>query len=549
MENTLSSAVFALVPKTAYMCLRLIKNYYCPACVALAATNLGNSNFTANWTAVTGATGYYLDVSTDPAYGSFVPGYHNLYVGNVLTYDVTGLTPGVTYYYRMRSETAFCTSIYSNSITQAMPGALLISTRGDGSGVAQITLTVSSNITLSLSGTARFYSDVAGTLDESTTWIVTSGAQRSRYVRCPSGTANLSFSDISKLISAGSVYGNISTNSFWGYTGSITNIPSITLTNWNFPNCINIALTHPTIIIWSFDLSDLIPTYENVYFNQTGTVIGSVNDIPASCDRFVLFTTNSIDGDTSDIPAGVISFAVGGTNVITGDLADLPAGLIWMSITGNNTIYGDIADLPATLVFINLQGDNIVNGDIADFKVALTIIAIYGDNTITGDIADLSNLITNFQISGNNTVFGDLVNFPTGITGFFLMGVNTITGDLSGLPVGLVSIQVQGNNTISGDIADVPLVCALFSIQGSNTIADYTGKSWLLSGYQFSVIPVGAGGLTSAEVDQLLIDMDTDCAFTGGKNITLTGTNGAPTAASLAARNSLIAKGVTLLTN
>lgn len=111
-------AVQSVVATSTFLGVRLIKNYYCPACVALAATNIGNSNFTANWSAAANATGYYLDVSIDPAYGSFVSGYHNLFVGNVLSYNITGLTLGVTYYYRMRTQTVVCTSVYSNSVSQ-----------------------------------------------------------------------------------------------------------------------------------------------------------------------------------------------------------------------------------------------------------------------------------------------------------------------------------------------------------------------------------------------------------------------------------------------
>ncbi len=86
--------------------------------VSSAATNILNTSFSANWSASTGATGYFLDVSTVSNFGSFVTGYNNLNVGNVVTYSVnSGLSPNVTYYYRVRATNANGTSINSSSQT------------------------------------------------------------------------------------------------------------------------------------------------------------------------------------------------------------------------------------------------------------------------------------------------------------------------------------------------------------------------------------------------------------------------------------------------
>ena len=56
--------------------------------------------FVANWNASVNALTYYLDVSTNSGFGSYVSGYNNLNVGNVTSYSVTGLTAGQTYYFR-----------------------------------------------------------------------------------------------------------------------------------------------------------------------------------------------------------------------------------------------------------------------------------------------------------------------------------------------------------------------------------------------------------------------------------------------------------------
>ncbi len=84
---------------------------------ATAATAISASGFTANWGAVTGAVGYYLDVATDGGFAAPVVGYSNLNVNNVTTYAVTGLAGGSSYYYRLRAVNASGTSGDSNVIT------------------------------------------------------------------------------------------------------------------------------------------------------------------------------------------------------------------------------------------------------------------------------------------------------------------------------------------------------------------------------------------------------------------------------------------------
>ena len=74
-----------------------------PAPTALKDTNETFSSFTANWTSVSGATSYRLDVSTSNTFVTYVTIYHDLNVGNVTSRNVTGLAANTFYYYRVRA--------------------------------------------------------------------------------------------------------------------------------------------------------------------------------------------------------------------------------------------------------------------------------------------------------------------------------------------------------------------------------------------------------------------------------------------------------------
>jgi Alpha-galactosidase, CBM13 domain/Fibronectin type III domain len=86
------------------------------------------SSFMAIWDSVSGAKGYLLDVSTSNSFSSYVDGYHGVDVGNVNGRAVTGLTPGTTYYYRVRPYSAAGSGGYSDvttATTEAPTGPII----------------------------------------------------------------------------------------------------------------------------------------------------------------------------------------------------------------------------------------------------------------------------------------------------------------------------------------------------------------------------------------------------------------------------------------
>ncbi|OFY65607.1 MAG: hypothetical protein A2Y71_16695 [Bacteroidetes bacterium RBG_13_42_15] len=70
---------------------------------SIAAESITSTGFVLKWRTVPTATTYYLDISTDNAFASFITGYNNLNNGSDTSKTVTGLSPATIYYFRARA--------------------------------------------------------------------------------------------------------------------------------------------------------------------------------------------------------------------------------------------------------------------------------------------------------------------------------------------------------------------------------------------------------------------------------------------------------------
>jgi parallel beta-helix repeat protein len=121
-----------------------------------SATNIGQTDFTANWSSSATATGYYLDIATDESFTTFVAGFNNKDIGNLLSFSISGLTANSKYYYRIRAYNTGGTSASSNTITLTTllnpPPPPSAPVANDATGITQVSLTANWNTTASATG-------------------------------------------------------------------------------------------------------------------------------------------------------------------------------------------------------------------------------------------------------------------------------------------------------------------------------------------------------------------------------------------------------------
>jgi|GEM_PF-2705655 len=319
--------------------------------------------------------------------------------------------------------------------------------------------------------------------------------------------------------------------------------------------------------------------------SSTSNTVSGV--IPNTVEEFSRIGRNTISGNIANLNPNLIELNVQGSNTLTGMLVQFSKCLSFQ-VSGNNTISGNLSNLSSVTNTISIAGQNTISGSIPANLVCSRLV-ISGLSNLTGNIPVLSSITNEFNIQGGNTLTG-VVNLPncTSVTlggqntvsslnlpkvlNISIVGQNKVSGDLysqvnpllsgsliiggqntvssiSGIFTKATIVNITGNNTISGDFLNKFPVAVVMFIIGNNTVNAYTSRSY--SGLIMQGINIqGLATLTTAMVDQIFIDLARDVTtWAGGRIIILKGNCQPPSSDSLAARNSLVLKGVTISTN
>ena len=199
---------------------------------------------------------------------------------------------------------------------------LLLTSNGDG--VARAGFTVSEDITITLGDNGKFYTDDAGTLNESSTWNVLAGANRTMYVKCTTGTATFTFSDGRKVTNW-----VIGASNGWV---SLTTAPSI-----------------------GGDISGLT-SLTDVYVLGSNTLSGDISGL-TSLTYIRITGSNTLSGDISGLTS-MTDVYVTGSNTLSGDISGLTS-LTLLNVTGSNTLSGDVNLIVNGITYLSLSPCNI----------------------------------------------------------------------------------------------------------------------------------------------------------------------------------------------
>lgn len=180
--------------------------------------------------------------------------------------------------------------------------------------------------------------------------------------------------------------------------------------------------------------------------------------------------------------------------------------------TGANWV-GEFSDLPPIDYQLHLDGCTGATGSVTDLPPVTQLLSLR-DCVITGNVSDLPEVTNTLDIARCSNITGVIADLPQ-VNYWLMLTDSGVTGDIADLPV-VSLIAFMTRCAVTGSIA-----------------ADNTTPS----------IEIKNTNISQAELDQSLINIDTAGVSNG--TFRATGTH-VPTAASLDARNSLIAKGWTL---
>jgi len=394
--------------------------------IATVATLLTQTSFTANWSAVTGVTGYYIDVATDNLFVSILSNYNHL-LASATSLNITGLIPATTYYYRVKSTNSSGTSSSSNTIsTLTIP---ITPTAVSASAVTQASFTAKWNV---VTGVTGYYVDVA--TDNLFASIL------------PSHTNQLVLGaslDITGLIPGTFYYYRIRSTNASGISPSSNTISTITIptapttvsasaltqtsftANWN-------AVTGASGYYVDVAIDNLFTSVLPSHTNQLvlGTALDVTGLIQGTYYYYRIRSTNASGISPSSNTISTITIPTTPTAVFASALTQTSFTANWNAVTGATGYYIDVASDNLFASILPNYTDQLVSGILLDVTGLIPGTSYYyrikstnasGTSPSSNTISALTIPITPTAVSASATTqtsFTSKWNVATGATSY-----------------------------------------------------------------------------------------------------------------------------------
>ncbi len=247
---------------------------------------------------------------------------------------------------------------------------MTLSATGDGTGVSTLRFGVSSQITVTLNANAHFYTEPTGMHGESQTWTVTSGALRTIYLKCTSGTATLTISDASKINyfgdSSGQGNGWLSSTNAAQLTFDVSKL--INLSNLRIegnsvisgalPNGLTFLHLNGNSINWTY--SGALPTGLTILYLYGNLINWTYSGALPTGLTILYLIGNLINWTYSGaLPTGLTILYLNGNLINWTYSGALPTGLTYLYLIGNSINWTYSGALPTGLTILQLNGNSI----------------------------------------------------------------------------------------------------------------------------------------------------------------------------------------------
>lgn len=336
----------------------------CAAPAGLTASAITTTSATIGWTAVSGAVSYDVDYQPDSS-----ATWTNAATGTTATsVGLTGLTTGITYNYRIRTNCASGSSAYSTA---------QFTTTGTCSAPAGLTSSAvtSTGATVSwtaVSGALSYNVDYRSTADTSTTWT-----------NAATGTASTSVT-LSGLTSATLYEWRVSTNCSSGTTAYVTSqFTTLTVSGCSntLDNSTNGTISGAATIPFNTNVTGLISPSGDVdnykfVITTSGTITITLGTLPGDYDLKLLNSAGTqvaisqAGSTTSESISRTVSAGTYYAQVYGYNGANSATTCYTLRVqlgTASRTTDPGTSDVQKVLVFPN-PAKNVVNINLADFK-------------------------------------------------------------------------------------------------------------------------------------------------------------------------------------